>query len=533
MGSRLNILLVEDSEDEALLLEDALLQGGFAPIIERVETEAEMRSALEGQAWDLLLVDYVLPHFSAPAALAVYHSLLLEIPFIVVSGQVNEEVAVDIMRSGAHDYISKQKLARLIPAIERELAEAESRRQRRQAEDELDRLRHYLQNVIDSMPSVLVGVDEEGVITHWNREAEQYSGVGREQAAGRGLEQVIPVLSEQMERVRTAIRENQAQSVERHIHEVGDEHRYADITIFPLVANAAVGAVIRFDDVTERVRMEEMMMQTEKMMSVGGLAAGMAHEINNPLGGMLQGMQNVRRRLSPELLKNREAAKSLGLDLDLVDKYLQQREVYHLMEGIAEAGRRASGIVENMLSFSRKTEPGFSAVEMTSLADTTLELASVDYDLKKRYDFRRIEVVRDYEAALPAVRCVVTEIQQVLLNLLRNAAQALFARVDKEEVARIRLGLHREGGMVRIEVEDNGVGMTETARNRAFEPFFTTRPPGEGTGLGLSVSYFIVCDEHGGEMFVESMPDKGAKFIIKLPLWQESDLRGEDRWPER
>ncbi|MES9963554.1 MAG: ATP-binding protein [Candidatus Sedimenticola sp. 20ELBAFRAG] len=526
MGKHINILMVEDSEDEALLVEDALLQGSFEPHIRRVESEFEMRAAIEEQAWDLLLVDYLLPHFSAPEALRVYHSLMLEAPFIVVSGQVDEERAVEIMRSGAHDYISKQKLAFLVPTIERELAEAESRKQRQQAEDELERLHHYLQNVIDSMPSVLVGVDEEGVITHWNHEAESYSGVTRHEASGRSLDQVMPQLSEQMERVREAIRQRQSQSVERQIHEVEGEHRYADITIFPLVANAATGAVIRLDDVTERVRMEEMMMQTEKMMSVGGLAAGMAHEINNPLGGMLQGMQNVRRRLTADLEKNREVAQSLGLDLDLVQKYLEQREIYHLMEGIAEAGRRASGIVENMLSFSRKTEPGFSAADMATVMDKTLELASVDYDLKKRYDFRQIEIERDYEPGLPPVRCVVSEIQQVLLNLLRNAAQALFLHLEEGHPVRIRLGLHRENDGVRIEVEDNGCGMSETVRRRVFEPFYTTREPGEGTGLGLSVSYFIICDEHGGDMSVESSPGQGARFIIKLPQWHDNEQRG-------
>ncbi|MES9911732.1 MAG: response regulator [Candidatus Sedimenticola sp. 4PFRAG1] len=148
MGKRINILMVEDSEDEALLVEDALLQGAFEPHIRRVESEFEMRAAIEEQAWDLMLVDYLLPHFSAPEALRVYHSLMLEAPFIVVSGQVDEERAVEIMRSGAHDYISKQKLAFLVPTIERELAEAESRKQRQQAEDELERLHHYLQNVI-------------------------------------------------------------------------------------------------------------------------------------------------------------------------------------------------------------------------------------------------------------------------------------------------------------------------------------------------------------------------------------------------
>ncbi|OOZ36719.1 hypothetical protein BOW51_05800 [Solemya velesiana gill symbiont] len=156
--------------------------------------------------------------------------------------------------------------------------------------------------------------------------------------------------------------------------------------------------------------------------------------------------------------------------------------------------------------------------EIPPLIERTLELAAVDYDLKKKYDFRNIEIVRETGDDLPLVPCIASEMQQVLLNLLRNSAQALFEQKERGEHARITLTTCKEDGMFKIVVEDDGPGMDEETTHRVFEPFFTTRPVGQGTGLGLSVSYFIVCEEHGGRMSVDSVPGQGTAISIYLPL---------------
>jgi len=272
------------------------------------------------------------------------------------------------------------------------------------------------------------------------------------------------------------------------------------------------------DDVTERVRLEELMIQSEKMMSVGGLAAGMAHEINNPLGTILQAAQNIVRRVAPDFPANVEAAAASGTTVEKIRKYLEAREILTFLEDIRASGQRAAEIVANMLSFSRKPEEGGSSTDLCSLLDRTLALAASDYDLKRQHDFRRISIVREYAADVPPVLCQASKIQQVLLNLLRNGAEAM------RETAAIRppcftLRVHREGAdWVRIEISDNGTGMDEVTRCRVFEPFFTTKDPGVGTGLGLSVSYFIVTEDHGGTLTVESTPGAGATFVLRLPL---------------
>ncbi|MES9876511.1 MAG: ATP-binding protein [Candidatus Sedimenticola sp. 1PA] len=271
-------------------------------------------------------------------------------------------------------------------------------------------------------------------------------------------------------------------------------------------------------DTTERKRMHSVMVQTEKMMSVGGLAAGMAHELNNPLGGILQGLQNVERRLLPDLEKNRQVAQELGLDLSKTDAYFDQREIKKFIRGIRESGERAALIVANMLQFSRKAESTLHPENLDQLVDQALELAAVDYDLKKKYDFRKVEITREYDSELPQVNCIASEIQQVLLNIFRNAAQAMHMAEEKAETSRLKLRVMKKSEMVCIQVEDNGPGMEEETRKKAFDPFFTTRPVGEGTGLGLSVSYFIVTQEHNGRISVDSQPGKGTTFTVCLPI---------------
>jgi signal transduction histidine kinase len=207
----------------------------------------------------------------------------------------------------------------------------------------------------------------------------------------------------------------------------------------------------------------------------------------------------------------------LGLDLNTMRLYLEQRGIFNFLEGIREAGSRAGRIVADMLAFSRRSDTRFIPVLVTEMLDTVIRLAASDYDLKKNYDFRQIEIVRDYDPQLDKIYCDRTEIEQVLLNLIKNAAQALTKAV-KNQPARITLRTRKESKKARIEVEDNGPGMDEATRRRVFEPFYTTKPAGIGTGLGLSVSYFIITEQHHGEINVSSTPGQGACFTIRLPL---------------
>jgi PAS domain S-box-containing protein len=392
--------------------------------------------------------------------------------------------------------------------------------ERKHAEEELHHLRHYLSSIINSMPSMLVGVDSEGIITQWNQQAERATGLTPHNAVGQLFTEALPRLAGEMKRVIEAMESRQTQTTPKHAYQEDGELHYEDITIYPLTANSVEGAVIRVDDVTDRVRIEEMMVQSEKMMSVGGLAAGMAHEINNPLAGMMQTASVVRDRLTDlELPANQRVAEQIGISIKDVGAYMEARGIVKRLDRIRKSGTRAAEIVSNMLSFARKSESAFSMHNLATLLDQCLDLAGSDYDLKKKYDFRQIKIVREYEDDLPLVACEPSKIQQVLLNLLRNGAEAMYTTKPGQHKPRfiLRLAYEKDADMVRIEIKDNGPGMDETTRKRAFEPFFTTKTPDRGTGLGLSVSYFIITQNHGGEMSLESHLGEGAVFVIKLP----------------
>jgi PAS domain S-box-containing protein len=389
----------------------------------------------------------------------------------------------------------------------------------RAAEQEMAKMRHYLQNIVDFMPSILIGVDLSGTITQWNREAYRLTGVAQAAALGKDLAHVLPRFEAHREMILRAISHRILQKTEKVSHPAREPSGYyADIMVYPIIVQHVEGAVIRVDDVTARVRMQEVMVQTEKMMSVGGLAAGMAHEINNPLGAMLQSTQNILRRVSDELTGNHEVAEQCGTHLAAIRSYLKQRRIFAFLEAIRESGERAHKIVDNMLSFSRRSESRKQRVALAALLDKTISLAAHDYDLKKKHDFRRIKIIKEFETEPIQVACVPMEIEQVVLNLLRNAAQAMNGGRHGEGAPRITLRLYRDNSTAVIEVEDNGPGMDPQTLKRIFEPFFTTKDIGIGTGLGLSVSYFIITNNHNGTIEVSSRLAEGTNFIVRLPM---------------
>ena len=381
----------------------------------------------------------------------------------------------------------------------------------------LSKVRNLLNNILESMPSALVGVDAAGRVTHINAKAKSLFGLDEAGVVGRDVPSAVPFLARQMASLETALRERRALTFERvPMREEGRTH-LLDMLFYPLVANGMDGVVIRIDDVTERERLRELMIQTEKMMSVGGLAAGMAHEINNPLSSILQAAQVIDMQLDPASPANRAAAAGAGCTVEAVRGYLETRRVLKFLAGIREAGARAARIVAGMLEFSRPSASRRELGDVNAIVEKSVYLAENDYDLKKKYDFRHIEITREFAPEKPHIVCSATEIEQVLLNLLKNAAQAMAGEATSGKKPAITLRTRALPDGVQIEVEDNGPGMDEPVRSRIFEPFFTTKPPGEGTGLGLSVSYFIIVNNHGGTIRMDSEPGQGSLCVITLP----------------
>ena len=272
----------------------------------------------------------------------------------------------------------------------------------------------------------------------------------------------------------------------------------------------------------ERQRSQHQLLQAEKLASVGSLAAGMAHEINNPLGGILQNAQLLEYGLDAGDAQTRQVLARHGLDgatQEAFGRYVKAELAEHL-GAIQDCGRRAARIVRGLLDFSRKGETRIEPQDLGQVVEGALALASHEYDLKKRYDFKQIEIHVDVAPDLPRVPCDAQQIQQVLLNLIKNAAHAVYGLAEARTGYRPRLELRigRRDATATIEVADNGPGVPPPVLEHIFEPFYTTKGAEEGTGLGLSISKFIVHDVHKGQLRVESREGEGTRFTIELPL---------------
>jgi len=364
----------------------------------------------------------------------------------------------------------------------------------------------------------VIAIDMFEQVTQWNKRAEELSGCATGLAVGQQLSEVFPFYDDLQPLISQAIATEQSQKKQKvHWKSAAEEH-FVDLIVYPLRSGGLEGLVIRADNIDERIKIEEMMIFTEKMISVGSLAAGMAHEINNPLAVIIQNAQVLRSRFQPETLKNRQAAAEAGTGMEQIQRYLEARHIPETLDSILESGSRASRIVADMVNFSQRRVSCYTACDLRQLIKGTLELARNDYDLKKKYAFREIEIVLDLAADLPPLYCEMDQIQQVLLNLLRNGAQAMHDNPDRSKSPQFIIRAVPAGENIVIEVSDNGPGIDPKIQQQIFEPFFTTQPVGTGTGLGLSTAYFMISEKHGGTIRVDSAPGQGCRFIIELPL---------------
>ncbi|MGR6870791.1 ATP-binding protein [Pseudomonas sp. HK3] len=394
---------------------------------------------------------------------------------------------------------------------------------RARVEHKLTDFQHYLNNIIDSMPSAIIAIDHELKVTQWNKGATQITHIKRDDAIYQPLEESCGFLFTYLTLITNSLEKKVINKVERISFDFKGQKSILDLTIYPLDDTTHSGAVIRIDDVTQRTQMEDMMVQSEKMMSLGGLAAGMAHEINNPLGAIVQTVQNIKRRLNPDIRKNIESAEEVGDSMENIRAYIEKRGIFSFLNNISQAGERASTIVNNMLQFSRQSPKKLQPQNLHHIIDRSISIAKNEYSLSKGYDFKAIDLIKDFDLTLMDVPCIPSEIEQVILNLLKNAAQALqdykqTKEFDLDWYSQIQISTRKNNQMAELIIEDNGPGMDEDTTRHIFEPFFTTKEVGMGTGLGLSVSFFIITNHHLGQMRVQSSIGNGTRFTIMLPF---------------
>ncbi|PLY01842.1 MAG: hypothetical protein C0622_06415 [Desulfuromonas sp.] len=388
---------------------------------------------------------------------------------------------------------------------------------RRQIEATANAYRNQLRNIIDAMPSLLAAIDEAGRIIEWNQHATGQTGITRSAAQGRNAVELLPCLDAYLDEIIGECCQKHRSYQAKCDHEEDGSIRNMLIFAYPLDLEDSCDIVIRIDDVTEQAQLEEMMIQTEKMLSIGSLAAGMAHEINNPLSIISQSAQNIGQRLAPEVPANRRRAEELGIDLDNLQSYLEQRQIRKFLGNISSAVERSSKIIQNMLIFTNDSTSSRESCSLYEITHDALALTAHDYDLRAHHDFKNIAIINEVPVNLPPIRAIHFEIQQVVFNILKNAGQALHKEALQGRQPEIRLAASASSKTVTLTISDNGPGIPEPIRKRIVEPFFSTKNVGEGTGLGLSVAYSIVTNRHQGQFFVDSKLGRGTTFSIILP----------------
>jgi len=361
---------------------------------------------------------------------------------------------------------------------------------------EYERLHDFNENIVESINVGVFAVDLEDRIESWNAQMEVMLATPRADAIGRPLAEVFPSeFIAEFDRVRA---EQGASTLYKfRLPTPSAELRTANITIAPLLNREfqAVGRIVIVDDITDRINMETQLTQSEKLSSIGLLAAGVAHEVNTPLAVISSYAQMLSKQLG----------KQLGAD-EATHARLQP-----VLDKITQQTFRASEIVNGLLNFSRMGSSEFSRVDLNSVVrDTTLLL---EHQLRST----NVEIVTSLDASLPEISGNRGKLQQVLVNFILNAKDALQGR----ETPRIRVATHHSGAAVHLRVEDNGIGMSEAVLRRIYDPFFTTKSnPAQGhrkgTGLGLAVTYGIV-QEHAGTIDVSSTVGEGTIFEVVFP----------------
>jgi len=498
MGATLRVLIVEDSPTDALLFVRELERGGYAVLHRRVDTAAAMEVALAESSWDLVLADFSTTRFDVPSALQGLKASGLEVPCIVMSGTVGEEAAVEALKLGADDFVAKGNLARLVPAIERELREVDARAMRRDAEEKLRESDLRLRTVTETATDAIVSFDEAGRVVYANPAAERTFGRAAADFAGLPFRELIAPSSPPGDVARLSdVIVGHGDPVVRSLELAG---RRGDGTEFPVELscarwNAAGGggatAIVR--DTTERKKLEAQLMISDRLLAIGSLTAGVAHEINNPLASLLANLELAGN-------ETRELGRWLGAPAQL-------RELETLLDAAREAGDRLRHIVRDLRIFSRAEEETVGPVDVRQVLESTSRLAwnEIRHRARLTTDFREAPPVLGNEFRLG----------QVFLNLIVNAAQAIpEGDAERHEIA---LATRSDAqGRIVVEVSDSGSGMAPEVVRRLFTPFFTTKPRGVGTGLGLSICRRIV-EGFGGVIAVESAPGKGSTFRVTLP----------------
>lgn len=355
----------------------------------------------------------------------------------------------------------------------------------------------YINNILHSMPLILIGLDKNGAVTQWNRRAEEVSGLPAKTVLGQDLWQAYPTITVSPQQIKQAREQSKTITVK---HSQRGQY-YFDITIYPLEEPSETGVVILIDDVTQRILAENMLIQRDKMSSMGELAATMALDIDTPFQAILEDVRAVQ------------------LHLDNQDN-IDHHNLSELLKDALVRGKQASAVIANLLAFSQTRGGDKNLVDITKVIDHSLELANDLLSAPSGLKFRDITVKKHYQDNLPQVPCFVAELQQVFLSLFRHACSALAAAEKPDYEPTIIIQVNEFYDALWIKIQHNGQGISLEEQQFILEPFFSNDSPGNqyDASKRLSFSYFIITEQHRGEMAITSDVNVGTTFHIQLQL---------------
>jgi PAS domain S-box-containing protein len=491
------ILHLEDSERDRGLICDHLQQKGFRTEMTDVDNQADFLKALEQKAFDIILSDKSLPDFDGVTALHLVRLKLPYIPFVFVTGSMGEEAAIETIREGATDYVLKDRLSRLIPAIERAIREAEQAKKARESEEKI----REQAALLDKAQDAILVVDVGDHVVYWNKSAERIYGWSAPEIIGRKANELLTRDPARYKEARKCLLEKgiwtgELTTASRDRRELIVESRW---TLVRDETGTHKSTLIIDTDITEKKRAELIFLRAQRMDSIGALAGGIAHDLNNALAPVIMGA---------EILRNCHDETSRGNFLDV----------------ITSGAQRATALVKQILSFARGSGGHSGPVKLSRIIR---ELGKM---IKDTFPKSISLLVVNQATELWTVQGDATEFHQVLLNLCVNARDAMpqggQLTLSAQNVTLAQptaAGNGPAGPYVLVCVRDTGSGIPPDVLPRIFEPFFTTKIGDKGTGLGLFTVAAIV-KHHGGFVEIKTEQGKGTEFNVYLPAIASAEV---------